>query len=262
MFAEQYDRNEQGWILFPRDQAIRARYLVPWKEAGLLADHPAKANVHLIEELVRHTTKPGDRIMDITAGAGTILRASMMGRHVVAIEIAHHYAEWMKLSQFSHMMSSSRMNITVLEGDCRDFLPLKCDSIIFSPPYSTAFNAGGGILSRDKTWGAAVEQYRDDDRNLGNLTTFLYNRAMNQIYKLCFDSLPSGGKISLLIKDRILQGKRVNLGLEAVRMMSKAGFKTWEWHQWKPPGSMFVSIKRSKGERVVEDESIVIMEKP
>jgi hypothetical protein len=44
--------------------------------------------------------------------------------------------------------------------------------------------------------------------------------------------------------------------------MIKAGFEVQEWHRWKPPGSIFVSIKRSKGETVVEDEHIIIMRKP
>ena len=68
--------------------------------------------------------------------------------------------------------------------------------------------------------------------------------------------------MSLIIKDRILKGQRVFLGLAAVRVMTEAGFELFEWHMWKPPGSMFVSIKKSKGETVVEDEHIIIMQRP
>tara|TARA_Y100000310_G_scaffold330484_1_gene402202 strand:- start:1859 stop:2680 length:822 start_codon:yes stop_codon:yes gene_type:complete len=261
-FADNYNR-EGELIRFPSDVAMRKQYLINWKDEGLEADHPAKANLHLTRELILHTTEPGDRIMDITAGAGSVLIGLLDGRDPIAIDIAPHFARWIrhsaeKLSDY-HIQGVAPL---VLEGDCRDFLPIPVQSIIFSPPYAGAFNAGGGILSRDKAWGAAVEQYRHDPRNLGNLTNFLYNRAMAEIYKLCYDSLPPGGKLSLIIKDRILKGQRVFLGLAAVRVMTEAGFELFEWHMWKPPGSMFVSIKKSKGETVVEDEHIIIMQRP
>ena len=267
MFAKDIPRNEEGLLLFPRDQTFRAQHFVGWKEAGLEADHPAKANLLLTQELVRHTTRPGEKIMDITAGAGSILIALMSSRDVIAIDIAPHFVEWMKKSVTKIEVILTDMEIPIsdsliLQGDCRNFLPLEVDSIIFSPPYAGAFNSGGGILSRDTALMASVEQYRHDPKNLGNLNDFLYNQAMDQIYQKCFESLPRGGKLSLLIKDRMNHGQRVPLGLAAVRSMMKAGFEVSEWHRWKPPGSIFVSIKRSKGEAVIEDEHIIIMEKP
>lgn len=270
MFAESYNRNKYDQILFPSDITFRRSLLVNWKDAGLEGDHPAKANLWLTKELVEYTTTLGQRIMDITAGAGSILVGLGLGRDVVAIDINPLFTDWMEQSH--QKMNSVGAIIEkpdnqfarpmILTGDCRSFLPLPADSIIFSPPYAGAFNSGGGILSRDKQLGAAVEQYRHDPKNLGNLNNFLFNRAMDEIYKGCFDSLPVGGKLSLLIKDRIEKGKRIQLGVSAVRSMSKVGFQVFEWIRWHPPGSIFVSIKRSKGETVVEDEHIIIMEKP
>jgi DNA modification methylase len=263
MFAESYKRDENDLILFPSDVVFRRSLLVNWRDAGLEGDHPAKANLWLTKELIEYTTVPGQRVMDITAGAGSVLVGLTMGRDVVAIEIAPHFANWIKQS-YERMIDRGDADKTafILEGDCRNLMPLAADSIVFSPPYAGAFNSGGGILSRDKALGASVEQYRHDPNNLGNLNNFLFNRAMDQIYKGCFDSLPSGGKLSLLIKDRIEKGNRVQLGLAAVKSMMKAGFVVFEWIRWKPPGSIFVSIKRSKGETVVGDEHIIIMEKP
>ena len=270
MFAESHKRNEHDQILFPSDVTFRRSLLVNWKDAGLEGDHPAKANLWLTKELVEYTTQRGQRIMDITAGAGSILVGLGLGRDVVAIDINPQFTDWMQQSHTKMIESGAAGYVDdgqfakpmILTGDCRSFLPLPADSIIFSPPYAGAFNSGGGILSRDKQLVASVEQYRHDPNNLGNLNNFLFNRAMDQIYKGCFDSLPPGGKLSLLIKDRIEKGKRVQLGVSAVRSMSKAGFKVFEWVRWRPPGSIFVSIKRSKGETVVEDEHIIIMEKP
>jgi len=269
IFAADYPRVQVGdleLIEFPRDTALRKEYLVSWRDSGLEADHPAKANLHLTRELIRHTTEPGNRIADITAGAGSILIALVERRDVVAIDIFKDYVDWMMLSanKIFSIIKKQHLNTnraTILNGDCRDFLPMPFDSIIFSPPYAGAFNSGGGILSRDESWGKAVEQYRQNPKNLGNLSNFLYNRAMKEIYAKCYDSLPFGGKLSLIIKDRIVKGRRVNLGLESVRMLKKVGFEVDEWHRWKPPGSIFVSIKKSKGEKVILDEHILIFRK-
>jgi len=266
LFAEQYER-EGDLIKFPSDIKYRKEILVGWQDAGLAANHPAKANLYLTEELILHTSEPGDRVADITAGSGSILVGLKHGRDVVAIEIFNEYAAWIiqsynEAAPRNNKPDGSRPIAFILTGDCQDLLPMPVHSIVFSPPYAGAFNSGGGILSRDKEWMAAVEQYRQDDKNLGNLSNFLYNRAMKKIYGLCFDSLPSGGMLSLIIKDRIEKGVRVPLGQAALRMMGQAGFDFYEWHRWKPPGSMFVSIKKAKGETVILDEHIIIMRKP
>ena len=67
-FAPDYPRNEQGWILFPRDVEWR-RKLFP---DGVF-EHPAKANMFLIQELVRYLTEPGDVVLDPFGGTGTLL---------------------------------------------------------------------------------------------------------------------------------------------------------------------------------------------
>ncbi len=274
MFAESYERDEDGLIRFPNDVKFRAQHFVGWKEAGLEADHPAKANLYLTEELVKYTTKPGDRILDITAGSGSILIALIHKRKVIAFDIAPHFIKWMKLSNEKMIeagtgwtdMNGEKLEAVpkamILEGDCTAFLPMQADSIIFSPPYAGAMHAGGGIIDRDEQVGASIRQYAHDPRNLGLLNDFIYSRKMYEIYQQCFDSLPSGGKLSLLIKDRISQGQRIELGLRAMQALGTAGFQLFEWVRWKPPGSMFTSIHRSHGVKVIEDEHIIIVEKP
>ncbi len=277
MFAEQYERDADGLIRFPNDVKFRAQHFVGWKEAGLEADHPAKANLYLTEELVKYTTKPGDTIMDITAGSGSILIALIHWRSVIAFDIAPHFTQWMELSR--HKILTSRehhipprdfleahdehpLSGHILMGDCTAFLPMPADSIIFSPPYAGAMHSGGGILDRDEQIGASIRQYAHDPRNLGLLDDFIYSRKMYEIYQKCFDSLPRGGKLSLIIKDRISQGVRIELGLKAMQALHTAGFQLYEWVKWKPPGSMFTSIHRSHGTKVIEDEHIIIVEKP
>jgi len=264
MFGDNRERNDQGWLIYPNDKNYRSQYFVHWSEV-LEADHPAKANLHLTEDLILYTAMVGQRVMDINSGSGSILIGAAHNRLVTSVEIAPHFVEWQRRS-LARMVKRGQTNANhyILEGNCEDLLPLEADSIVFSPPYSKAMNAEvtSGILSRDTQLAAGMEAYRHDPKNLGNLDNFLYNRTMQRIYQLCFESLPSGGKLSLLIKDRISKGGRIDLGRPAVNMMGKIGFEVFEWHRWHTPGSMFTKIHQSKGRRVVEDEHIIIMEKP
>lgn len=294
-FAPTYPRISKGeldnLIQFPRDVEYRAQWFVHWSEA-LEADHPAKANLFLTEELIKFCTPPGGTVMDINAGSGSVLIGLVHGFKVVAIEIAPHFYNWIRLSedkirdillnQGSHFSSKKDLMVKALgiqdgheliepdipialivNNNCESVLPFRgVDSIVFSPPYAGAMNSGGGILAREEQLMKGIEQYRDGDRmNLGNLSDFSYNRAMKKIYEKCFESLNPGGKLALLIKDRIVKGVRTELGLAAVQMMVSAGFELHTWERWAPPGTMFVNIHKSKGRKVIEDEHIIVMEK-
>lgn len=251
LFAPDYERNEQGWIKFPRDKADRDRLFIPES-----FEHPAKANLYLVDALIQYTTEPGDTIMDITAGTGTILIAAPE-RRVITIELNPVYAEWifknslkLDLSQFC----------TLLQGDCRDLLPIPCQSIIFSPPYSVTMKGGGGMHNREKS-GEQYSQYQSLKGNLGDLQPFYYNVEMLKIYKLCYESLTPGGSLSLIIKDFYEAGGLVQLGWRSVQQLQRVGFVLQDWFTWDPPGTQFKAIHKAKGDRVVEGEHIIIVRK-
>jgi len=252
MFAPQYPRNDKGWIEFPVRDQDRRRELFPdgW------ADHPAKANIYLIEALVEHLTQPDDTILDPFGGTGTILLAVGMDRRVVCIDLELTYVEYM-IKTLAHM----GINAFVIRGDARKILPIPADAIITSPPYADSLHPGSGIIGRESGVEEALLRYRSDPANLARLTRFWYNQAMKKVYAKCAESLKPGSPMAIIIKDQIRKGKRVPLAKDCIKMCQKVGFELTEWHKWRPSGHMFVSIKRSKGERVVSDEDILIFER-
>ena len=259
-FAPGIERNEEGWVLFSTsDQELRKQFFT-----AEVMKHPAKANLFMVRAVYQHVSKPGETVMDITAGTGSLMLAALEDepRRVVLIEMSPEYAMLIIESATMNKLQGDISRFMLLEGDCRSFLPVPVDHIIFSPPYAGAFNAGGGIINREARLARSIEEYRNDPRNLGNLTDFMFNQAMEKIYKLCFQSVRPGGTMTIIIKDRIKGGLRVELGLEAVRQSMLAGFQMDEWHRWKPSGHMFVAMKKARGERVVEDEHVIIMRRP
>lgn len=255
MFAEQYTRNDTGWILFPQDDTRYRRDVFPdgWQE------HHAKANMFLIEELIKHTTKPGDLILDPFGGTGTIFIGLRMSRRVVTVDIEDPFCDYMETAR-KHIMDGLEnppLGI-ILRGNCRNVLPLPVDAVITSPPYADVMAKGGGILRREVRFRRQLDTYSASEGNIGRLKRFWYNRAMRDVYTKCAQSLKSGSLMSIIIKDKIEKGKRVSLAMDCVRICQQVGFALDEWHKWLPRGHMFVNIKKSRGERVIEDEDILL----
>lgn len=60
VFAEQYPRTNEGWIIFPKDRIGGPRQELFPPE---VMEHVAKYNFAMIESIIEYTTKPGDTII-------------------------------------------------------------------------------------------------------------------------------------------------------------------------------------------------------
>ncbi|MFZ5501009.1 MAG: DNA methyltransferase, partial [Candidatus Micrarchaeota archaeon] len=162
-FAPQYERTEEGWVIFPRDVEYRKSLFPPE-----VMKHPAKFNLYLVESLVEYLTLPGQTVLDPFAGSGSIMVAALLGRKVKVIELEPHYAETLRESA----LSFEEGMIWVSEGDCRQLLPVPCDCVITSPPYSNISRTSplpdlkGEILP-----------YMSHPLNLGRLSDFYFVQA-------------------------------------------------------------------------------------
>ncbi len=263
-FGSQYEKDEHGWILFPTYDVQRRRDLFPQEVFA----HPAKANIFLMEEIIEHTTKPGDTILDPFGGTGTTMIAALSGRNVTTIEIEQGYLE---LQQRIHSewldtpdLAKNLGDITQLYGDCRLVLPVYCNHVIFSPPYSTALGKSTG-LDKDVAKGqeAFTEwgKYSDSSNNLGNLNPFLFGKAMEKVYQGLSMSVPPGGTMTVITKDIMRNQLRVFLSKDCIATCNSLGFELKEWHKWKTSGSAQAKIMRSKGAEVIWDEDILIFRK-
>ena len=263
-FAPRYPRNGKGWVIFPKDRIGGPRQELFPPEA---MEHVAKYNFAMIESIIEYTTKPGDTIMDIMAGTGSIMIGALVDRNIICIELEKTYYDM--LFQAKRIIEPATKNtILILCGDCRDFLPVPTNHIIFSPPYSQILKSKKPI-SEDfkekwKTMGHShghQADYSANPRNVGNLNRFLYNQAMERIYKLCYGSIIPGGTMTVILKDYIEGGKRVYLSDWLIRTCVKIGFENIDWFKREATGSGYQDLWRSRGYSVVSDEDIVIFSK-
>ena len=256
-FAPEYERDEQGFILFPRDSSYRKQLFPRLK----LDEHPAKANIYMVQAIVDYVSSENQTVCDIMAGTGTIMTAALIGRRVICLEIEEFYQQILEqnLADIDKYVPGISDMITIIPGDCFVVLPIPLDHIIFSPPYSSIFKVKKTDKFQIETQMGGLEHYSKNPMNVGNLNDFLYNERMGQIYKKCYETLPIGGTLTIIIKDHIEQTKRVYLSRRAKQMCEKIGFEPVSWHRWKPPGSSFIGIRKSKGLDYIAEEEIITL---
>ena len=259
-FAQDRKRNDDGWIIYPSDTAYRKSLFPPE-----VMKHPAKMQMWLEKDIIDYVSKPGDILLDPFGGTGTLLIATLMGRVVILLEIEESYH---KLQQEVYDGLKSEPVVApaiLLHGYNRFLLPIQCNHIITTPPYAGAMDIrkvrkgdeDDELVEADRQ----MVEYSKDKRNISKLNTFLYNQAMERVYKLCYESLVPGGTLTIVIKDRIEKGKRVYLSKWVDRVCKKMGFTEHSWFKWKAPGSRFTSDRRAKGLETVDDEDIIIWRK-
>lgn len=256
-FASGYLRSEEGWILFPKDSVGGPRQsLFP----PAVMDHPAKYNFAMIQSIIEYVSEPDDTIMDIMAGTGSIMIGALLGRHIICVELEETYQDLISLAK-SNIELDTMNTIILLKGDCRDIMPIPVNHIVFSPPYAQILKSKGTLDDKWKTMHKSHQRQADysaNPRNIGNLNRFLYNQAMEKIYKLCYDSVLPGGTLTVILKDYINQGKRIYLSDWLIRTCVGLGFENTAWFKREATGSGYQDLWRSRGYTTVDDEDIVI----
>lgn len=265
VFAPGFPRDpETGWILFPRDSQERKTLFFPEE----VRKHPAKMNFHLQQSIIEYVAKEGDVLLDPFGGTGTLLIGALQGMRVILIEIeeGYHRLEMEARNNLAQQVPGAENLVLLLHGDNRLLLPLPCNHIITSPPYSSALHQrtirngaeDDDFVKMDKM----INEYSKSPRNIGALNNFLYNMEMEKVYKLCYQSILPNGTLTIVLKDRMEQGKRVSLTGWAGKVCQKLGFQPILHEKWKTPGIQFTAINRAHGLTVVEDESILIFRRP
>ena len=263
LFAPKYETNDEGFLLFPNDVALR-RQLFKNK-----VQHPAHNNLYMWDAIAEYYCPEGGTIIDPMAGAGSSM---WLARHehvakVILIELGEYYSEMLlKNKEFFEGLI-----LIMPETDC--IAQLKHwedkeigDLIIFSPPYADQLQVGQGhVIYDDEKSGIGnqtIEYYAYKHKmNLGNMKQFAFNRQMNLFYQYAFRALKPGGKIALVIKDRINKGQRIGYGVQHIKFATKAGFTLGDWHRREAIGQVFGHFNKSRGIRQIEDEHIILLDK-
>ncbi|KKL83996.1 hypothetical protein LCGC14_1969150 [marine sediment metagenome] len=268
-FAPTYDRTDEGWVMFPSDQGYR-KEMFPAE----VNSHVAKANVFLVQSIIEYVSEIDQTVMDIMSGTGTIIVAALIGRKVMCIEISEYFAGLIHkaIDKLDIIAPGLKEQITVINAPCQQILPLPgvADHIIFSPPYSNIMKKGDATdkLTMEKMKGAKFQEYSQHPLNLGTMNDFIWGHEMEKVYAKCYETIKPGGTLSIIVKDHMEKNNdtgdrdRIQLSMSAYNACERVGFVEKDWLKWKAPGSVYTHIYRAKGWEVVDDEDIIVMQKP
>ena len=258
-FAPEFGRTETGLVKFPRADTDLRRMILPNIDPAI---HPVKANMYMVRELIKYVSEPGELICDPFAGTGTILIGITLGRNIQCIEIEPPYQEAIQAAIYDMSLAYPDIeeHTLVINGDCRKILPLQdfTNHMIFSPPYSSVLKKKGSLdqFTKDAGYGGALEYSASPD-NIANLSDFIYFQVMERTYKKFYDSIVSGGTMTVIIKDRITAGKRVPLADKTIKVAVKVGFDLIARHRWEALGGGFAAFNRSIGLETVNEEDLL-----
>lgn len=124
----------------------------PWKKYfdPKAVEHPAKANLYLVDYLIRTFTKPGETVLDPMAGTySTCVVAARAGRRSIGLELEKRFYGW---GIETKKRTAPKLPMLLLKGDARKLskiLHKKLGIAISSPPYSDVMSADkrGGVIS-------------------------------------------------------------------------------------------------------------------
>ena len=258
VFAAAIPRTSQGWYDWPADTRFRA-------EIGFHPDsigHPAKANIFMLESLIHYLTNEGETIMDPFGGVGSLLVATLLGRNVILLEIEETYHNLQKAS-WETLKDAATGWATFIHSDNRLVMPIPCDHVITSPPYSNVLASPYSTLraqaEKDTTRADVLSGYSESSPgNLGMLSTFSYNQQMERVYRGMAQSVRVGGTVTILIKDFFLAGKRNYLSHWVDRTFLGFNIMAKTDHFKRKTMGLSSNDRKSRGLEAIEDEDILV----
>lgn len=259
-FGTGYEQDTNGWFVFGRGDSERRRY---WPREHTL--HPAKMPIPLFLGIMQYVSEPGQTILDPFGGIGTTAIATLHGRKVFLCEVEGSFADIAQSAYDS--WPEPKEPLVIVRGDNRRTLPIPCDHIITSPPYANTMKAvsrmkGDSMKLYEERMTEGQEMYKSSALNIGNANPFAYKYAMDKVYKGCFESLSSGGTMTVVLKDQMQAGNRVFLSKACLATLLDIGFRYREWFKHKPQESALVHTHKKQGKNPILDEDIIVVEKP
>jgi tRNA G10 N-methylase Trm11 len=159
---------------------------------------PAKANLHLLNFLIKKYSEPGSVVVDPMAGTySTCVMAALLGRVGIGVEIEEEYYRWgleTKERVEKAGLLGQKGEMVVMRGDARRLAEVlrhisgHVALVLFSPPYGDTDLSGGDPSKRLKRLMAAGYDPKD----------YIHGRAANTVLRHYGMDRPSEGNIGWL----------------------------------------------------------------
>lgn len=196
--------------------------------------HPAVFPIALAAKVIALFTHRGELVVDPFVGSGTILVAARdLDRNAVGFDLKKEYIELCeeRLRQLALGTFSKQLAIHDDARNIVDYFEEETVSLIFtSPPYANLLNrrrknkSRRGDSRRNEQF-MRVEQYSQDERDLGTMELDEYTNAMGEIFEKLLPLLKPKAHCVINVPDMWWKNQRITIHIALVEELRRRGYE-------------------------------------
>lgn len=194
--------------------------------------HPATFPISLARKIIELFTHEGELVLDPFVGSGTTLVAAHdINRNAVGFDLQEKYIELCKSRLMNQNMFNESRQIAILDDarNIKNYVNEETISLIWtSPPYANLLNRKRQNKSRrdrDNEQLNVVEQYSQDERDLGTYEIEKWAVSMGDIYENLLPLLKQKGHCVINVPDMWWENKRITLHIALIEEFRKRGYE-------------------------------------
>jgi len=195
--------------------------------------HPATFPISLAKKVIELVSHQGELILDPFVGSGTTLIAAQdTNRNAVGFDLQEKYIDLCVERLNSNLGLFSNAWQIAIQDDARNintYLKPESISLIWtSPPYANLLNRERKNKSRRNRKNdqlGKVEQYSQDDRDLGTMSLDDYQFAMGAIFEQLLPLLKPKGHCVINIPDMWWENQRITIHVALIEELRKRGYE-------------------------------------
>ena len=223
MTAKEWLKSQIGvWQFFYEGRDIRDKTI-----------HPATFPISLAKKVIELFTHQGELVLDPFVGSGTtLIAANDLNRNSVGFDLQASYVELCsrRLSENANMYNETQQ--IAVQDDARN-IPEYFDkgsvSLIWtSPPYANLLNRKRKNKSRRNRKNdqlGKIEQYSQDERDLGTLKLDEYTKTMGDIYEKLLPLLRPKGHCVINVPDMWWENQRITIHVSLIEELRRRGYE-------------------------------------
>lgn len=232
--------------------------------------HKAKYNLYWLAELIHKYIPAGETILDPMGGSGSILLATLNGYPVVTGDLEPHWVHiqkenYRRIRQNDLFVAPAEIHHW--DATKTQLAPGSVAHAVTSPPYFDMFSDWSrtdGIPLDGKT-GPTGLAYGFSEGQIGNLHLYsAYLVAMRAVYQELFRVLPPGGKLILILGDRVKNRKRVHVTADNHALAMAVGFTylATEQRHISPSQYRRLHLRQDPDYPLISEETAHVFQKP
>lgn len=196
--------------------------------------HPATFPISLARKVIELFTHKGELVLDPFVGSGTTLvAAGDCGRNSIGFDLKDDYVSLSnnRVSDLSPPGDSRQLAICDDATNIPEYLNEDSVSLIFtSPPYANLLNrkrlnkSRRGNQRKNRQY-LEVEQYSNDERDLGTLTIEPYCHEMSSIFRSLLPLLRVKAHCVINVPDIWWEGQRITIHIALTQALREVGYE-------------------------------------